>query len=218
MAACRREVMLGDVFKTESSFTHLNSVLIAARMKEGETVAMLSPAVCLQRLHDLKNMIHNMRKKQRVPYAGTVLTFPPSPSGLQELHDDIFKYAYPEGQFPVPSKVDATRIQDVKLMLPTRSTHCTVSARPQTGRKSETTSLALRQTTMQNTNNVWNMGMDMNVGMAMNPWEPLLQAFHRYINTQKRDEPDIPGFRYSQPASSRQPASERPGGTDERAP
>ena len=125
LAVAKREVLLGDVYKSEASLTYLNAVLITARMGENQDIHDLNSQTCLKRLNDIKSTIKSMRAKTNYPHTGKVSLYPDDIEEFKKQYPHIWNIAYKMGP-PVESQISPGRLHQVYINLPQRQTHATL--------------------------------------------------------------------------------------------
>ena len=122
-------------YSSEASYVNDVAVLVTAQ-SPGEFPAV-NAVDCHAKLKDLKELVHQSRKKRHAAHYGTVDTYPSAWEEFRSMYPTIFEAAYPDFQLDdpatgpqTPCPINEAILNMVRAQIPARISHRSVTQGP----------------------------------------------------------------------------------------
>ncbi len=148
---------LGLSWPNETTLVHCVATFIMAGCRSEDDAFLIEPNDAFTILRDLKSGIKNLRSKGGIPHWGRIIVYPNTLAEFESKFPDVFQVCYPGGRAEVPEQcpISESKLEQLRLRLPARSTHSSVSAaRPLRSQGPSFASAATAQLSMQMMNSM----------------------------------------------------------------
>ena len=115
--------------------SYVNDIAVVVGATTKDIFATVNAADCHQKIKDLKELVHQSRKRRPCSHYGTIETYPASWQEFRSTYPTIFASAYPGFQLEdpatgpqTPCPLDDTVLDVIRAQIPARVSHRSINA------------------------------------------------------------------------------------------